>query len=264
MQADFLEEGEGPPVILVHSSVSGARQWRRLMRDLKPYFRGRAVNLFGYGATPAWPDRRRQTLDDQATLVEQLVPADAHDIAIVGHSFGGSVAMRTAMRLGSRVTRLVLFEPNPFPLLRQHGRAAAFAEISDLRDWIKQQGAAGEWVAAAARFADYWGGAGAWADMNEERRAAFVEALRPNYFEWDAVMAEPSPLNGWEAALPSRTLVLRSEETMRPMREIADLMHERCPHWSFATVAQGGHMAPLTRPDLVNPLIISFLRGDPG
>ena len=47
---DFLESGAaGPVVMLVHSSVSGARQWRRLMEDLKDRFRVRAVNLFGYG-----------------------------------------------------------------------------------------------------------------------------------------------------------------------------------------------------------------------
>ena len=54
---DYLEAGAaGPVVMLVHSSVAGARQWRRLMEDLKEGFRVRAVNLFGYGKTPAWPD----------------------------------------------------------------------------------------------------------------------------------------------------------------------------------------------------------------
>src|SRR5262245_37895072 len=46
---DFVEAGSAVPlVVLVHSSVSGARQWRRLMEDLKNRFRVRAVNLFGY------------------------------------------------------------------------------------------------------------------------------------------------------------------------------------------------------------------------
>ena len=55
---DYLEAGSsGPVVMLVHSSVSGARQWRRLMGDLKDQFRVRAVNLFGYGKTPPWPGR---------------------------------------------------------------------------------------------------------------------------------------------------------------------------------------------------------------
>jgi pimeloyl-ACP methyl ester carboxylesterase len=79
--ADFLEAGSfGPMVILVHSSVSGARQWRRLMDDLKGDFRVRAVNLFGYGKTPSWPAEKAQSLDDQARLVEAVVPTNADEV----------------------------------------------------------------------------------------------------------------------------------------------------------------------------------------
>jgi pimeloyl-ACP methyl ester carboxylesterase len=52
--------------MLIHSSVSGARQWRRLMDDLKDRYRVRAVNLYGYGKTPPWPPETPQSLDDQA------------------------------------------------------------------------------------------------------------------------------------------------------------------------------------------------------
>ena len=77
IKADYLEAGSGPVVMLVHSSVSGARQWRRLMDDLKDQFRVRAVNLFGYGKTPPWPGETTQSLDDQARLVEAALPANA-------------------------------------------------------------------------------------------------------------------------------------------------------------------------------------------
>jgi pimeloyl-ACP methyl ester carboxylesterase len=52
IKADFVEVGSGPVVMLVHSSVSGARMWRRLTDDLKEEFHVRAVNLYGYGRTP--------------------------------------------------------------------------------------------------------------------------------------------------------------------------------------------------------------------
>jgi pimeloyl-ACP methyl ester carboxylesterase len=97
-------------VMLVHSSVSGARQWRRLMENLKDRFRLRAVNLFGYGKTPPWPADAMQSLDDQARLVEAALPPNAGEIYLVGHSFGGSVAMKTAARLAGRVGRLVLLD----------------------------------------------------------------------------------------------------------------------------------------------------------
>src|SRR5215470_15954506 len=169
--------------MLVHSRVSGARQWRRLMDDLKHQFRVRAVNLFGYGKTPPWPAEATQTLSDQARLVEAALPPDTGEIYLVGHSFGGSVAMKAAARLAGRVTRLVLLETNPFYLLAQLGRADAFAEALELRNCVKTFGALGEWATAAEKFANYWGGAATWREMTSERRAAFTAALKPNYFE---------------------------------------------------------------------------------
>ena len=138
IKADFLEAGSsGPVVMLVHSSVSGARQWCRLMDDLQGQFRVRAVNLFGYGNTPSWPNGRAQSLDDQARLVEASLPENADEIYLVGHSFGGSVAMKAAVRLGDRVSKLVLLETNPFSLLAQAGRVDAFAQAMDLRNCRK-------------------------------------------------------------------------------------------------------------------------------
>jgi pimeloyl-ACP methyl ester carboxylesterase len=103
-KVDYFEAGSsGPVVMLVHSSVSGARQWRRLMDHLKDQFRVRAVNLFGYGKTPPWPAATTQTLSDQARLVEAALPPNAGEIYLVGHSFGGSVAMKVAVRLPARV-----------------------------------------------------------------------------------------------------------------------------------------------------------------
>jgi pimeloyl-ACP methyl ester carboxylesterase len=87
--------------------------------------------------------------------VEAALPPDASEIYLVGHSFGGSVAMKVAARLTGRVARLVLLETNPFYLLAQARRIDAFAEAVELRNYIKKFGALGEWATAAEKFADY-------------------------------------------------------------------------------------------------------------
>ncbi len=245
--------------MLVHSSVSGARQWRRLMDDLKDRFRVRAVNLFGYGDTPPWHGEATQTLADQARLVEAAVPADADEVAVVGHSFGGSVAMKTAASMRGRVTKLVLLETNPFYLLRQAGRTEAFAQALALRDCIKTFGARGEWETAAEKFADYWNGPGTWAGTPPERRAAFAQAIQPNFFEWDAVMDESTPAEQWTKLLPRATSVVHDPGTVLPIREIAEILRQASPGWTYREIAGGGHMAPLTRPDLVNPAVAALL-----
>jgi hypothetical protein len=59
---------------------------------------------------------------------------------------------------------------------------------------------------------------------------------------------------------PAATLVVSDPNTVRPIREITELLRESCPMWTYKEIAAGGHMAPLTRPDLINPLVRSFLR----
>jgi pimeloyl-ACP methyl ester carboxylesterase len=256
---DVVEAGSGPHVVLVHSSMAGARQWRRLMGELEDRFHLFAVNLFGYGHTPAWHGQRSQALDDQAGLIAAAVPDDGRPLCLIGHSFGASVAMKAAANLGRRVDKLVLLEPTPFYLLHQHGRCAAYAEAAELRDWVKQCGTSGDWQAAARKFVDYWGGAGTWAATPDERKPALTEAIRPNFHEWDALMDEATTLEEWAGIQSNRVLVLSARNTLRPIREIIRLLRIACPAWRFEQLDDGGHMAPLRRPDLVNPRVAAFL-----
>jgi len=258
---DHTDDGQGQPVILIHSSVSANRQWRSLTETLKDRYRVFAINLFGYGETTPWPGTSPQSLYAQAQLVLALCEEVGTPVHMVGHSFGGSVALKAASLLGPRVASLILLEPNPFYLLKQGGRTQAFLESRALRDHVKCFGSLGRWPVVAERFADYWLGDGSWSAMPEKRRIAFADSLPPNFHEWDAVMEEEATIEEWKS-MTARTLVVSDAATRLPIRKIVDIFAGACPHWSFHTVPEGGHMAPLTRPDLVNPIVRRFLDGD--
>jgi hypothetical protein len=123
---------------------------------------------------------------------------------------------------------------------------------------VKCFGALGDWRKVAERFADYWLGDGSWNSMPDKRRAAFTESLPPNFYEWDAVMEEETTIEQWKA-LVTRTLVVSDKGTRLPIREIVEIFATACSHWSFRYIAEGGHMAPLTRPELINPIVREFL-----
>jgi pimeloyl-ACP methyl ester carboxylesterase len=258
LNIDYTDDGHGDPVVLLPSSVSGNRQWRELTELLQDRYRVLAINLFGYGKTTPWPGSAPQSLYAQAQLVLALCEGLGERVHLVGHSFGGSVALKTAVLLGPRVGSLILLEPNPFSLLREAGRTQAYGEVRSLRDHVKCFGALGDWPKVAERFADYWIGDGAWSAMPEKRRAAFVAALPPNLYEWDAVMGEDAAVEEWKT-ISARTLLISDAGTRLPIREIVAIFAEACPHWSFRTIAGGGHMAPLTHPELINPIVREFL-----
>lgn len=47
LRIDSTDDGQGQPVVAIHSSVSANRQWRALTEALKDRYRVLAVNLFG-------------------------------------------------------------------------------------------------------------------------------------------------------------------------------------------------------------------------
>lgn len=255
---DYAEVGAEPAVLLLHSSAAGNRQWRKLMEERAGKNHLVAINLFGYGATTAWPGERPLTLGDQAGIVAATSHFVDGDVAIVGHSLGGAVAAEAARRMGGRVRAVVLFEPILFYLLRMHGELEAFAEFDDTLRTFAAHGKRGEWDAAGRVFIDYWGGHGAWEAMNDERRSRVVHILPPLVHEWEMVTADGPPIEQW-AAIQAPVHYLYAADTRLPSRALAALFRRETPRWHFHEIPTGGHIAPIARPDLVNPVIAEIL-----
>jgi len=257
---DYTDTGSGPAVVLVHSSASGNRQWRALTESLKDRYRLIALNLFGYGKTSAWPGTRPLTAADQAELVAAAAALAPGPVALVGHSLGGAVALEAAARLTDRVRVLVAFEPILFNLLHVHGPAGAHHEIADLASRFIARAHAGDWNAAGELFIDYWAALGTWAAMPNERRQNTVEMLPAVVHEWSMAATGSRALDGWRA-IDAPVHLIHAADTRAPTRAIVQLLAKTYPDWHLHEVPFGGHMAPLARPDLVNPLIAAALDG---
>ena len=258
MKLDFIEEGQGSAVLLIHSTVAGNKQWRKLIECLSPHYRILAPNLFGYGSTIKWHKKRTQTLSDQVDLFSSFFEK-TESISIVGHSFGGSVAMMAAKKYPEKIKKLVLIEPNPFYLLEHYSDLESYQEALNLRDIIKTNATKETWAQAAEQFADYWNGSGTWTKMDQIRREKFAEALKPNFHEFDCVINETTSLEEWRDVLPLNTHVLFSEQTVNSIRKIITIFEETMPNWTFHSYGGGTHMAPLTHPNIVNPIIYKIL-----
>jgi pimeloyl-ACP methyl ester carboxylesterase len=75
-------------------------------------------------------------------------------------------------------------------------------------------------------------------------------------------MSEETTLEQWKS-VAADTLVLSDPQTRRPIREIVEIFAAACPHWSFQALPGAGHMAALTHPERVNPLVRRFLDARP-
>ena len=228
------------------------------MSEMSGRYRMISMNLFGYGETSVWSSEKLQTLKDSADLVIALANRLEGPLSLIGHSFGGSVAMKAALNLEERLRSLVLIEPNPFYLLKDYGRIEAYQEICLLGDFVKKFGALGEWNRVASQFVNYWNSDGAWEALSEERKATLTEMVKPNFHEWDAVLDGEDDILEWQR-LSTRMLILKGSETRRAITEIVEFLTSALPNLNSLEVPGCGHMLPITHPHLVNPIIEKFL-----
>ena len=158
-RAFFREAGCGPAVVCIHSSASSSAQWRPLMDRLAGRFHTLAVDLYGSGKTPAWPGHRWLTLADEAVLLTPVFNRAGGRCHLVGHSYGGAVALAAALADPARVASVILFEPVLFwVLMAEDATQAAAQEIAAVRDDTLAALERGDPRASGARFVDYWMG----------------------------------------------------------------------------------------------------------
>lgn len=116
----YAEElGVGPPLILLHGLGASTFTWRRIAPALARTHRVILIDLKGFGRSDK-PFDDRYTAADQAALIAAFIRRRGlGGVTLIGHSFGGTVALRTALILNGepgRLARLVLID---VPALKQ-------------------------------------------------------------------------------------------------------------------------------------------------
>lgn len=249
------------PVLLLHSSAGTARQWRAAVAAL--HAAGvpevHAVEVHGHGAQPAWSGARPLALADEVALLAPWLrrPAGVH---LVGHSYGGAVALAAALQWPGRVRSLVVYEPVLFSLLREDGTASApaLASLRGAAAAMRDDVQAGRTLAAAQRFVELWSGPLSWQRLEPERRQAVAARMAAVMAQFDALF--DAPFAGADfARLHMPLLLLCGARTVAVTRRIARRLRAAVPHARHETPSAMGHMGPITHAEAFNRRLVEFL-----
>ena len=244
-------------VILLHSSAASARQWDALADRLRPAFDVHAIDLHGHGRQAPWSGDRGPSVHDEAALVLPIIER-AGGAHLIGHSYGGAVALHLSAARPSLVRSLAVYEPVLFGLLAEHEpRGAAAGEAFDLAETMRALVADGRAAAAAERFVDYWSGASVWSRLGPERQGAVVSRMPIVVQHFDALYAEPLPAARL-ARLTMPVLCLTGERSTAAALRIAALLRDLLPGARHEMLAGLGHMGPITHAPLVNDRLLRF------
>ncbi|GAA3128720.1 alpha/beta fold hydrolase [Streptosporangium carneum] len=242
----FDDEGTGSPVVLLHSSAADSRMWDPQWEALTARFRVIRPDLRGYGRTPYAAEK---PYSDPGDVAELLAALDLSQVALVGSSYGGRVALELATAHPGLVTRLVLLNAGcgleATPDLEEFG-----AEEDRLLE-------AGEVEAAVGLNVRTWLGP----EADETTRARLGEMQRHAFEAQLAADPEPSQLEQEIdlAVVTAPALVVSGAHDLPYFRASARHLAAALPSATPVELPWAGHLPGMERPEEITALILGFL-----
>jgi pimeloyl-ACP methyl ester carboxylesterase len=238
----FEDEGEGPPLVLLHGATSvGTRDWGAQRPLLRQHFRLLIPDARGHGGTRwdvsrGW--QRDDLVDDLAAFLDAL---GLERVRLMGLSMGGVTSLHFASRYPDRVEAMVVAgATNDTEPPRSIVRRQLDLERIDRDDPA--------FAAEMARLHDPVQGPGAWRDL--------MTAIRDDILS--GVGLTPEALSRVRVPV---LLAYGDADAWVPLEQVIRLRGE-LPQ-ARLLIVPGGHVVPAERPGIFNPTALAFLRRPP-
>jgi len=244
--------GSGPAVVLVHAGIADRRMWDPQVTALAAHFTVVRYDMRGFGeSTDGAEDYAHH--EDLAHLIAEL---DLGSVGLVGCSFGGRVAIDTALAYPGLIERLALINPAlggyPWPAELDASEEAIEAAVAagdldaaaevDLRVWVDGPGRQPEEVDPAFR---------------ERARVMARQVYDAGEYAGSMVALTPPAIERL-GEIGAPTLVISGALDQPMMRDIATLIGERVSGSRIVSLPDVAHLASMEAPDTVNDLLLDF------
>lgn len=247
MDLYYEVNGDGKPVVLLHSGGADLRDWMFVSPLLSRHYKVVAYDGRGAGKSPL-PVEPANYVEDLGALLDHL---DFDKATIVGHSLGGQIATDFALTYPERVSELVLVSPS----------LSGFRYSQEFEEWMERINAAAPDTEKIIEIAldspsyrviqsgPHWG--------------LMVEMFRHHIkrtFEWASfqpVWPQPPAIERLED-LTVKTLFIIGTEDLPDLYRIAECF-QRVPNIRFVEITGADHMVTLTHPEELYRHITCFI-----
>lgn len=260
----------GPLVLLLHGFPEFWVAWRKQI----PYFADRGYRVLvpdqrGYDRSDKPAGLSAYRLDALAGDVVGLIDAAGAERAfVVGHDWGGVVALWTAIRHPQRVRRLVVLNcPHWRAMRRELRRNRAqrwkswymlFFQLPWLPEWLARRADARMLADALVRTSRP--GTFSAADLAEYRRAWAQPGALTGMINWYRALVQRPPRFPADGRIRVPTLLLWGARDAFLERGLAQATVEQCADGELIYLDEATHWLQHEEPERVNALIDAFLR----
>jgi 3-oxoadipate enol-lactonase len=246
--------GTGEPIVLIHGWSFDTRCWDDQFEIFNKKYRVLRYDLSGFGHS-SLPDSvlPYSHTKDLVSLLEYLNIKKAH---VVGHSFGGKVALDFVLNYPEKVISLILADA----AMDVPGLKAPKEVIS----WISDTWKTGKEKGIEEAKKVWMNGPPFIPAMKNPRSASKVIQMIKDYSGWHWIHKDPC--NFPKPFHPERlneikapTLILEGELNPKIYHDWADIQKKYIPNSQKEIITNSGHVLNIENPEMFNKLVLEFL-----
>ena len=256
-QIEYEVSGAGPTVVLVPGSCSTGAAWRGVTTVWCNQFRCVTTSLLGYGRTAERRTSCDTSIAHEAEVMESVIRRTGGRVHLVGHSFGGLVALAVTLRRRVALATLTVIEAPAPELLKATGEEQHYHAFRRMTDRYFADFKGGD-EQAVATMIDFYGGVGTFASWPPRVRAYAIETTPVNILDWSTAYGFAlSPASLAAVAVP--TLVLWGSASHPAIQCVNALLGECISDATLKKVNDAAHFMIATHAQDVGRLIANHV-----
>ncbi|MFT7373135.1 MAG: pimeloyl-ACP methyl ester carboxylesterase [Oleiphilaceae bacterium] len=217
----YEQQGNGPPIVFIHGSYATTSIWKKMVAQLASNHHCISIKLPGHCGTADPEDFSNPTINTELDILEEVITKlTDKPVHLVGHSFGGVVALAFALKGRMALSQLTLFEPvavwvlermqdNKMTPVVQSFLAKYFHEVSINTPYV------------CGQVIDFWGGNGAFESLPAFIKESMEPLVANNVRHWEICAGIESKISDLKN-LSTPTRIICGTESNPVAHAIAD------------------------------------------
>ncbi|MBU2643741.1 alpha/beta hydrolase [bacterium] len=260
VNVNYRVTGKGDPIVLLHGGGSNGAQWKGISNIMQKGWRLFTMDQYGHGGTDQWPGLpENRTYDAEASLVRGVINYIGKPVHLVGHSFGGSIALRLAVNDSHKLRSLTLIEPNGHSVFIGSGEdpKSAFVGVNSKRflELVHE----GKPELAMQEYMDTYSAHGTWKSMPTEVKTQYLINIDNFISGMHCNLSEPTTPDDCRN-IGLTTLVMYGDKSQAYYRRLSELLIQLLPNAKMEVLPGAAHMSPLTHPERIASKLAAHLK----
>ena len=254
---DYIEYGEGPAILFIPGSFSTPSAWNQVQELMPPNFRFIGTSLCGYGSTEELRSIDNYGMHNLIDIIETVVAKIGQPVHLVGHSFGGMVALASALSERFQILSITTFEANPITLIDACEHRHLFEETIKIKDEFEAAFNAQN-DDAARIIIDFWGGDGSFDSMPNSVQQYCRQTAYSNVLDWHTALSFRAKADDY-AKLSMPVLLVRGAHANTQMVQITKTLQTCIPNQRSVIINNAAHFLITSHAAECAHVLVNFL-----